>query len=159
MKKLGLFVFSLGIVGFASCSKENSTSPSIESSGEQLTASTVADRYIVVFKKGAVKVGVAGQAVEDVAASIQRDYGGSVVHTYKHALHGLAIRLTTTAVAAMRKDNRVAYIEPDGIVSINDNETGATWGIDRIDQRQLPLDQTYVYPTQEIGRASCRERV
>ncbi len=40
---------------------------------------------------------------------------------------------------------RVKYVEKDGVVTASTTQTGATWGIDRIDQRDLPLNQTYVY--------------
>ena len=42
-------------------------------------------------------------------------------------------------------DQRVAYVEPDQIVHTVGTQTPATWGIDRIDQRDLPLNNTYNY--------------
>jgi subtilisin family serine protease len=42
-------------------------------------------------------------------------------------------------------DPRVAYIEENGVVSASASQTSATWGIDRIDQRNLPRDSTYNY--------------
>ena len=133
-------------VSLLACTKET-PAPS-EQSSQRLTAETVADRYIVVLKKGVAQRGAAGRTVPDVAAALQSKFGGQVVRSYQHALHGMAMKLPAAAVENMRRDPRVDYIEPDGVVSINDSQANATWGIDRADQRQLPLNQTYVYPAQ-----------
>ena len=55
------------------------------------------------------------------------------------------------ALARLLADPNVAYVEEDGIVSINATQTGATWGIDRVDQRNLPLSGTYTYDTTATG--------
>jgi subtilisin family serine protease len=48
-------------------------------------------------------------------------------------------------------DPRVAWVEEDGEVSIDTTQTGATWGIDRIDQRDRPLNGTFVYTRTGAG--------
>src|SRR5215203_3296140 len=47
--------------------------------------------------------------------------------------------------AKLANDPRVAFVEEDGVVSLVATQTGATWGIDRIDQRDLPLNGTYTF--------------
>jgi hypothetical protein len=140
--------FSLLLAGscLVACSKP--ASEPTESSVHRLTTKSIADRYIVVFKKGKTKNGVADRSVSDLAVSINSQYGGNIVHTYKRALQGAAMVLPPAAVESLRQDSRVAYVEPDRISHITASESNATWGIDRVDQRDLPLNQTYSYPDQ-----------
>lgn len=42
-------------------------------------------------------------------------------------------------------DTRIDYVEPDQFVSLNTTQNNATWGLDRIDSRNLPLDRRYTY--------------
>jgi subtilisin family serine protease len=54
-------------------------------------------------------------------------------------------------VEALRNDPRIAYIEQNQTMSLSTSQTGATWGIDRIDQRNLPLSGTYDYAADGTG--------
>jgi subtilisin family serine protease len=101
---------------------------------------SAADRgsYIVVLKST-----VASPAA--VAQEQAARYGGSISYVYSHALEGYSMTVPSAAVAALAADPRVQYVEPDGIVQASTTQTGATWGVDRIDQRSLPLSGTYTY--------------
>ena len=55
------------------------------------------------------------------------------------------MRMTPTGAAAVARDARVAYVEPDQVIHAFASQTPATWGLDRIDQRDLPLNNTYTY--------------
>jgi aqualysin 1 len=104
------------------------------------TATTAADRasYIVVLKDS-----VANPAA--VASEQAARFGGTVTHVYSHALKGYSLTLPTAAVVGISADPRVSYVEADGVVTADTTQTGATWGIDRIDQRSLPLSGTFTY--------------
>ena len=60
-------------------------------------------------------------------------------------LRGYAARLDGAQLRSLRADRSVAFVVPDGIATIDETQTGATWGIDRIDQRKLPLSGTFTY--------------
>ena len=64
---------------------------------------------------------------------------------------GFAARLSPRALGLLRADPDVAYIEADGIVTIDTTQSNPTWGLDRIDQRALPLSTTYTYNNTGAG--------
>lgn len=70
--------------------------------------------------------------------------GGIVGQVYSHALQGFAARLPQARIDALAKDPRVASVVPDGVAHINGTESPTpSWGLDRVDQRDLPLDNSY----------------
>jgi hypothetical protein len=91
------------------------------------------DRYIVVLKDRVAEPGA-------VARKHGRRYGAGDRLVYRHALNGYAAEIPARKVAAVRRDPRVKYVEADGIATAAATQSGATWGLDRIDQRALPLD-------------------
>src|SRR4030095_10979782 len=77
-------------------------------------------------------------------------HGGQLKYVYRTALKGFAVsNLPDAAVEALGRNPRVASIERDGIVTAD--QDNATWGIDRIDQRDLPLDTKYNFDTDGSG--------
>lgn len=145
-------IAALGLVAvvLAACS-EDPTSPAPLTarapnslSYARSTSGPIAGRYIVVFKNDV-------QDVDGEAQRIANRRGGRVTYTYKAALKGMALDLSDAQVAALRAEQNVAYVEQDQTVSISTTQTGATWGIDRIDQRALPLSGTYTYNADGTG--------
>ena len=80
-----------------------------------------------------------------VAAEHASRFGATVGHVYSHALKGYAATFSAADVAAIAADPRVAYVEADGVVRAVATQSGATWGLDRIDQVARPLSGTYTY--------------
>jgi subtilisin family serine protease len=70
---------------------------------------------------------------------------------YTAALNGFSAELNAGQLNALRHNPSVDYIEEDGVATISTTQTGATWGIDRIDQRALPLNTTYNYTNTGAG--------
>lgn len=80
-----------------------------------------------------------------VAAEHARRFGGQVTYVYEHALKGYAGTFNEGQLGALAADGRVASIERDGVMTAFTTQSNATWGLDRIDQRALPLDTTFTY--------------
>ncbi|MGX7828043.1 S8 family peptidase [Actinokineospora sp. 24-640] len=75
-----------------------------------------------------------------------------VTHTYSRALTGFAARMSEADARRAAADPRVAYVEQDRIVRITGTQPNPpSWGLDRIDQRALPLDSSYTYPNGGAG--------
>jgi subtilisin family serine protease len=80
-----------------------------------------------------------------VAIEHAQRFGGDLQHVYEHALKGYAISLSQGRLGDLLADSRVASVEHDGEMTTMVTQTGATWGIDRIDQRSRPLSGTFTY--------------
>ncbi|OGO29519.1 MAG: hypothetical protein A2Z16_12425, partial [Chloroflexi bacterium RBG_16_54_18] len=99
----------------------------------------IAGRYIVVFKPGS-----AGNDVNN-AAEMARGFGGEIFYTYDAAIIGFAASIPEQALKGLVHNPNIEYIEADQVVSLEGTQSPATWGIDRIDQGSLPLNNTYSY--------------
>ncbi|MFF9910288.1 S8 family peptidase [Streptomyces sp. NPDC013457] len=93
----------------------------------------VDDSWIVVLKDGSTRAA---------------DLGVTPKHEYRSVLKGFSTTMSQARAAALASDPRVAYVEQNATVHMAETQPGATWGLDRIDQRDLPLSTTYTYGTQ-----------
>jgi subtilisin family serine protease len=134
-----LAVAALGLA--AACSDAGPVQPAATPDGAPVLTSAqgIDGQYIVVLNEGANPRSVAAVA------------GVSPRYVYTSAVNGFAATLNHGQLNALQHNPAVAYIEQDQPVQASVTQTGATWGIDRIDQANLPLSTTFSYLNTGVG--------
>ena len=106
----------------------------------------IRDHYIVVLNPD-----TPGEQVEAITNNLLSLHGGVTRHIYKHALKGFSIQMTEADAIELSNDPRVQYVQEDGEVTLDTSQTAANWGLDRVDQRNLPLDNSYHFANVNTG--------
>ena len=125
-------LLACGVILLAACAGERT--PTSQTSHAPLGAK----RYIVVYNDN-----VSGPQM--ATTQILQSIGAQADYVYGAALKGFAATMTPEAVERLRQDPRVKYIQEDGVVHTTTTQSPATWGLDRVDQRNLPLSNSYTY--------------
>ena len=92
-------------------------------------------------------------ATADVAAEVSglRGQGLAVGRTFEHAIRGAVVTANPAQAAALAKSGKVLSVEPDAPVKVSATEQPAPWGLDRSDQRALPLSGSYSWTAAGAG--------
>jgi subtilisin family serine protease len=99
-------------------------------------AEVVPDSYIVVLKSG------------KVASTVAAEHDATVLHTYKKALNGFAASMTARKARQLAADPDVAFVQANVVHRISDTQANPpSYGLDRIDQRNRPVNNAYTYNT------------
>ena len=111
-----------------------------------VAGSVVSGRYLVQFEAG---------TDPDVEAAALRADGIEVVEVYRDVFAGVAVRAAPSVIDGLRRDPVVTRVEADQVIALDAAESFSppvvtqpsppSWGLDRIDQRLLPLSNSYSY--------------
>ncbi|WP_117213866.1 S8 family serine peptidase [Allorhizocola rhizosphaerae] len=99
----------------------------------------VPNSYIVVFKT---------KPKGDLTTQLAAKHAAKITHVYEAALHGFAAQMTEQEAKRVAADPRVDFVSQDQVVrAMPSQPTPPSWGLDRIDQRNRPLNANYTYTT------------
>lgn len=104
-------------------------------------ADTIPNSYVVVFKDD-----TSGRVVSK-ARELGTRFGAAVGRTFDTALRGFSATMTEQQARHLSTDPSVRFVERNKVVRLADVQQSPPWGLDRIDQWNLPLNNTYKYST------------
>ena len=117
-------------------------------------AQAIPNHYIVVLDRDAAAPQGAAASTDlndrDIA-DLMPDWAGTVTRRFNHALNGFAAQMTEQQADQLSDDPRVAFVEEDSVVEALVTQSNPPWGLDRIGQRDLPLNAAYSYTTTGAG--------
>lgn len=108
-------------------------------------------QYIVLLNKELAGIGDLVLPLQSTIDNLLAGTGIEVVRTFTDSVRGFVGLMSAAQADSLAANPLVALVEQDQIVSITATQNNATWGLDRSDQADLPLDTTYSYNLDGTG--------
>ncbi|HEX5724024.1 MAG TPA: S8 family peptidase [Longimicrobiaceae bacterium] len=134
----------LAVAALAACSDDSQTPLAVA------PEAPAAGKYIVVLKDGGARQGPSFARVR--AEGVAGEAEVKPTRVFTSVLNGFAAELTEAQLASLRNNPDVAYIERDAEVKLFTTQANPiSWGLDRIDQLDLPLNAAFTYTATGAG--------
>jgi aqualysin 1 len=148
---LPLLVFAVALTQALAQQPENvgstQATPKLHRQGDR----AIAGSFIVVLDEDAPGQGGDHAVALQRAMEVLRGSNGIVTQVYAHAIVGFAARMSQREALRISADPRVRFVEEDSVVEAVTTQSNPPWGLDRISQRNLPLNGVYSYTTTGAG--------
>jgi hypothetical protein len=113
-------------------------------------ANAMSDSYIVVLDDG--ESAFEAHGVDETSTELAEEFGGEVEYRYQAAVRGFSARMTERQARRLSRDNRVAYVQQNHrFVASAAQKNPPSYGLDRIDQRALPLNKSFTTSNDGAG--------
>lgn len=143
MKKVFAFLILAGLGAAVLLSAP----PRTQSKNDKLrkSANKIENSYIVVLDDAVIGEKGPRSIAPYIASELAGTHRGQLKHVYQNAINGFAVEMSAEDAERLSQDFRVKYVEEDGVVTLDATQNNPPWGLDRIDQRNRPLNAVYTF--------------